>query len=132
VAALPITTAPAPEKVVAFLNPASHSGIRQAFRSVFVGHETGEQFVAANPIEHPLPAPPPDAAPFEKGNTIEMLAKVDRYGNVMSVKVVEGNRRLADTSADALLRWRFDPARRNGNPVDSALRIRFEFRNPSR
>ncbi len=133
VASLPISIAPAPEKVVAFLKPVSPSSpIRSAFEKVLTGHGAGNGFVAANPVEHPLPASPSDAVLLDKGTSIEMLAKVDRYGNVVNVKITEGNRKLADASAEAVLRWRFDPARRNGTPVDSAMRIRFEFRNPYR
>jgi TonB family protein len=118
--------------VVAYFKPAQPSSIRQAFQKVFTGHSAGDGFVAASPVEQPLPSLPPDAVPLEEGASVEMQAKVDRLGNVVNVKVVEGNRQLADASADALFRWRFDPARRNGAPVESAMRIRFEFRNPSR
>jgi len=121
----------APDKVVAYFKPAPASSFRQAFEKVFTGHGAEDGFVAANPVERPLPVPA-GAAPLEKGSSIEMLAKVDRYGNVVNVKMVEGNRQLADASADAILRWRFEPARRNGTPVESAMRIRFEFRGPSR
>ncbi len=121
-----------PEAVVAYFKPAQPSSIRQAFQKVFTGHSAGDGFVAASPVEQPLPSLPPDAVPLEEGASVEMQAKVDRLGNVVNVKVVEGNRQLADASADALFRWRFDPARRNGAPVESAMRIRFEFRNPSR
>jgi hypothetical protein len=118
--------------VIAYLKPAPSSSFRLAIQKVFTGHGTGDGFVPPNPIEYPLPSPPPNAVPLEDGTNIEMLAKVDRLGNVVNVKVVEGNRQLADVSADALLRWRFDPARRNGVPVESAMRIRFEFRKPSK
>jgi hypothetical protein len=117
--------------VIAYLKPAAPSSIRHAIQKVFTGRSSGDGFVPANPVESPLPSPPANAAPLEEGTNIEMLAKVDRLGNVVNVKVVDGNRQLADLSADALLRWRFDPARRNGAPVESAVRIRFEFHNPS-
>jgi hypothetical protein len=111
-----------PERVVAYYNadppPAS---IRHTIQKVFTGHSASAGFVAANPVEAPLPSPPVSAEPLEEGGTIEMLAKVDRLGNVVDVKVVDGNRQLAGLSTDALFRWRFDPARRNGAPIDSAM-----------
>jgi TonB family protein len=108
------------------------SSIRQAIGKMpllhgFSGHNAGEEFVPANPIEVPVPTQASAGNALKKGNTIEMLAKVDREGNVESVKLVDGNRQLADTSAEAILRWRFEPARQNGTPVDSSMRIRFEF-----
>jgi hypothetical protein len=121
-----------PGQVIAYLKPEPPSSIRLAIKKVFSGHGTGDGFVPASPVELPLPSPPPEALPLEEGTNVEMVAKVDREGNVVNVKVVEGNRQLAGRSADALLRWRFDPARRKGAPVESAMRIRFEFRNPSK
>jgi hypothetical protein len=132
VASPPAIAGRTPDKVIAYLKPAPPSSIRVAFQKVFTGHGAGDGFVPASLLESPLPSPPTNAVPLEKGTDIEMLAKVDRLGNVVNVKVVEGNRQLADLSADALLRWRFDPARRNGTPVESAMRVRFEFRNPSK
>jgi outer membrane biosynthesis protein TonB len=117
--------------VVAYFKPAPLSPIRGAFQKVFTGHAAGDGFVPASPVESPLPSPPASAVPLDEETNIEILAKVDRLGNVVNVKVVDGNRQLARLSTDALLRWRFDPARRNGAPVESAMRIRLEFRNPS-
>jgi len=131
VASPPATAALAQDRVIAYLTPESPSPIKGAFQKVFTGHGTGDGFVPASPVESPLPSPPANAVPSEQAATnIKMLAKVDRLGNVVNVKVVEGNRQLAGLSADALLRWRFDPARRNGTPVESAMRIRFEFLSP--
>jgi hypothetical protein len=132
VASPPAAAGHPPARVVAFIKPEPASSVRLAIQKVVTGHRPDEDFIAANPVEHPLPSPPRDEVPLEQGNTIEMVAKVDRHGNVVYVKVVDGNRQLADSSANALLRWRFDPARHNGSPVDSAMRIRFEFHNPSR
>jgi hypothetical protein len=132
VASPPTIASRDPGKVIAYFKPAPASSIRQAFQKVFTGRGAGDGFVPPNPVEFPLPAPPGNGVPLEDGTNIEMLAKVDRLGKVVNVKVVEGNRQLADLSADALLRWRFDPARRNGAPVESAMRVRFEFRNPSK
>ena len=119
-------------KVLAFVKPVQPSSIRQAIGKVpllrgFSGRNASEDFVPANPIEVPVPSQASAGNALKKGNTIEMLAKVDRQGYVESVKLVDGNRQLADTSAEAILRWRFEPARQNGTPVDSAMRIRFEF-----
>jgi hypothetical protein len=121
-------------RVLAFVKPVQPSSLRQAIGKVpllrgFSGRNSNEDFVPANPIEVPVPTQASAGNAVKKGNTIEMLAKVDRQGNVESVKLVDGNRQLADTSAEAILRWRFEPARQNGAPVDSSMRIRFEFPN---
>ena len=61
------------------------------------------------------------------GEAVVVLALVvDRDGAVSSVEVVEGDEPFATAAADAAARWRFEPARRDGQPV--AARIRFELR----
>ena len=57
----------APDKVVAFFKPEQPSSIKQAFQKVLSGRSRNDDFVAANPIERPLPAPPMDAVPLKKG-----------------------------------------------------------------
>ena len=123
--------------VVAYVKPAPPSSIRHAFQKVPVilgltAPKSGEGFVPANPVEQPLPSLPPKPVRLEKGTSVQLLAKVDRRGNVVNVKVVEGNHQLAGASSDALLRWRFEPARQNGEPVESGMLVRFEFHNLSR
>lgn len=123
--------------VVAYVKPAPPSSIRHAFQKVPVilgltAPKSGEGFVPANPVEQPLPSLPPKPVRLEKGTSVQLLAKVDRRGNVVNVKVVEGNHQLAGASSDALLRWRFEPARQNGEPVESGVLVRFEFHNLSR
>jgi TonB family protein len=51
---------------------------------------------------------------------------VDRDGAVTSVEVIEGEEPFAEAAASAAGHWRFEPARRDGQPV--AARIRFELR----
>lgn len=125
------------EKVIAYFKPAPVSSFRNAIQKVPVIRDLargnpGEGYVPPNPIDHPLPTPPAKGTQLASGTSVQMLAKVDRHGNVVNVKVVEGNHQLARASTDALLRWRFEPARQNGAPVEGGMLVRFEFQNPSR
>lgn len=81
----------------------------------------------ANPVAHPLPAVPEDEIPASE-TSVELLARIDRSGTVAHVRFSDGNSQLTDASASALTQWRFEPARQNGEPVDSDLLVRFEFR----
>ena len=99
-AALPaaLSRANAPSRrVVAFIKP-SKSGLRQALHKVFGGRS--EEFVPASPLDNPLPSS--GKAPAGGGeDSVELAAKIDSRGNVVAVKVVQGNHHLAGVSAMA-------------------------------
>ena len=73
-------------------------------------------------LEASGPMPESDSA-----RSLEMVAKVDRTGKVVHVKVRKPEDPLSVACATALYRWKFDPARQNGAPVDSEMLVRFEF-----
>jgi outer membrane biosynthesis protein TonB len=121
--AAPKPARPAP-KVVAFIKPAQ----RGLLHRVFGGQK--DHFVPANPLEHPMP--PAKTLGTAGDETIELEAKIDRNGNVVHVKTIEGSDELARASANTVYHWRFEPARQNGSPVDSDMLVRFEFSNSPR
>ncbi len=130
---LPVSASasPQPTRVVAYIKPAPQSSLKQVLRALRLSGGKTEAFTPANPLEHPMPAAAkPLAADADK--TVELAAKIDATGNVVNVKVLQGSTQLADTSANALYRWRFEPARQNGAPVDSEMLVRFEFSNSTR
>jgi protein TonB len=92
-----------------------------------LGGKGRRNFVPANPVENPLPAVAGRPAQAKTASAVEMEARIDRRGNVVSVKVLNGDNRLASASAKTLYRWRFSPARQDGEPVDSEMLVRFEF-----
>jgi protein TonB len=116
--------------VVAFIKPVDRN--RQGIRRIpllrsLAGSGDGEDFVPANPLSHPLP-PVPDGEIADGENSVELTARIDRGGSVARVKYSDGNHRLSKVSANALSHWRFEPARQNGEPVESEMVVRFEFR----
>ena len=60
-------------------------------------------------------------------------ARVDASGAVSAVSVANGSgSRLLDRAAmDAVRRWRFEPARSNGEPVAATVRVPIQF-SPNR
>jgi protein TonB len=111
-------TAPAPARVVAYIKPASSFMRKVPILRAFSGRK--EDYVPASPLDHPLPA-------TSRAGAVELSAKIDRQGMVVSVKVLQGDHQLAGASADALHHWKFEPARQNGSPVESEMLVRFEF-----
>ncbi len=112
------------KRVVAYIKP-SESFLRKVpLLRAFA--RSREDFVPANPLEHPLPAGAA-AADSEGADSVELAAKIDRSGKVIRVKTLEGSDELARTSAEVLYRWTFEPARQNGEAVESEMLVRFEF-----
>jgi hypothetical protein len=111
-------------RVVAYVKPAPPSFIRRVLGT------SSDGFTPANPLDHPLPPIAPTAP--SRYQAVELAAKIDRNGKVVRVKTLEGSGELARISASTLSQWRFQPARQNGEPVDSEMLVRFELSNTPR
>ena len=80
--------------------------------------------------ENPPPKYPRRAKRKAIQGTVRLFVRVDSTGGVAGVKVAKSSGfDLLDRSAlEAVKRWRFDPATRNGRPVESRVEIPIEFR----
>ena len=62
---------------------------------------------------------------------MEVKVEIDAEGKVVNVTPVEPlsatQKLLAPQAAQAARLWRFEPARRNGEPVGSESRVKFDF-----
>ena len=77
----------------------------------------------------PAPRYPQAALRRGVGGTVKVLANVAPDGSVAKVEVAEGsgNRDLDRAALDAVRRWQFKPATRNGQPVASEVRVPIVF-----
>ncbi len=84
---------------------------------------------AAVPVSEPKPAIPDDLRDSDLSTAFDALFTVHTDGTA-SVKMVSstGNQMLDALALDAARRWTFRPATRGGQPVESFLRLRVEFR----
>jgi len=124
------TTAPAPrppDQVIAYIKPAPPSFVRRA-----LDRFAGRGFVDARPLDHPLPEVPRGEPPDGAQATVELRAKIGPGGRVVGLKPVSGDARLARASENALAHWTFEPARANGEPVESEMVVRFVFHHSPR
>lgn len=80
-------------------------------------------------LVHHEPAAHPAGAPRSATTLhVELVLELDAEGRVLSAKVAKGAGDAFDTAArEAALRTRFEPARRDGKPVPSLIRYRYEF-----
>jgi len=58
-----------------------------------------------------------------------LRAKVDKQGRVSEVNVTRSlDQRLDQTAINAVKRWKFKPAMRDGKPVASCISVEVDFR----
>ncbi len=83
-----------------------------------------------NPIESPAPTYPRDALREGITGTVELELLVGVDGRVVDVRITHssGNRQLDNAARDQVLRnWRFQPALRDGIPVQALGRVPIVF-----
>jgi|GEM_PF-3034112 len=126
--------AKAPEPGAAIGAAATHP----LMQSLLPGWKLPEGRIPAAPVKAPeYDTPPvpiyralasyPDAAAGIEG-LIRVRLRIDTAGNVRDAKILEGgNPALERATLDAAVRWRFQPALRNGIPVEADVTIPFHF-----
>jgi TonB family protein len=70
---------------------------------------------------------PRDAVQQRVEGTVKIHAVVAQDGHVKNLKVVGGPPSLTSAALDAAQYWRYIPALRNGEPVESEEDINIEF-----
>jgi len=89
-------------------------------------------FIAAVPVRKARPALPPNLhAVVENVVSVDVKVVIDATGKVVSATPTEAHmpaqKMLAPQAVQAALLWRFEPARRNGQPVSSESVLKFDF-----
>ena len=81
------------------------------------------------PISRPSPVYPQEAMRQGIGGTVRVQVSVAPDGSVerMDVAQSSGNRYLDRAAMNAVRRWRFNPAMRNGQPVSATVVIPVDF-----
>jgi TonB family protein len=84
-------------------------------------------FSPATAISHSAPEMPMLARQAGIHGAVDLVTAIDKQGIVRDVRVVDGNPVLAAAAKQAVLKWRYQPATRNGQPVESELAVRVLF-----
>lgn len=89
-------------------------------------------YTAAIPRRRISPAAPVNLRSAIRGNvSVEVKVAIDSDGKVTRAALRDARspaqKLLAPHATQAALLWRFEPARRNGQPIDSEAILRFEF-----
>ncbi len=81
------------------------------------------------PIESPAPRYPRDALRNGESGTVLLRVHVGPDGTTQAVDLVQGSgsRSLDRAATEAVKRWRFQPAQRNGEAVDGVVQVPIAF-----
>lgn len=83
------------------------------------------------PIPGQMPAPAYPASAMRRGETGTVLLRVDvdtdGVPRKVSIEHRSGSRALDRAAVDAVRRWRFHPAQRDGQPVPASLMVPIDF-----
>jgi len=125
--ARPIEVSPVRPPSPAKVQPASESSARQQ-SSNSVAQTVGT--TPARALSNPNPAYPPEAVQQRLEGRVILSVTIAASGAVTKVKVAESCRHkvLDQAALDAVRRWRFSPATRNGKPVVWTARLPIRFR----
>jgi protein TonB len=84
----------------------------------------------ANYLDNPVPSyPAPSRRMHEQGRVIlRVLVRANGTPAQVQVRTSSGHARLDDAARDAVLHWRFVPAKRGAEPIDEWVLIPVSFR----
>jgi protein TonB len=126
---------PTPPAVIIASNPPPSLGAPTKERGPGTGLPGSTSLVANIPshLEPPrlVSSPPPNyptvARSSPVGGYVLIDAVVDETGKVADMKVISGNSVLTSAATEALRKWKYEPARLNGQPTSAHVRVRMDF-----
>ncbi len=122
----------APPKAAASAPSPPASATQHAARGAVAAQPDGDRFLAAHPLAANVNQPPeyPEAARVHGEQGYVLLSiHVLANGEAGSVSVTQGSgyRDLDEAAANAVRKWRFQPATLSGQPVPSVIAYRINF-----
>jgi TonB family protein len=73
------------------------------------------------------PVYPPMAKTAHMQGPVELLVEIGKDGSVTQVRRLSGQPILASAAIDAVKQWRYNPAKVNGQPVETEMTVRLTF-----
>lgn len=126
----PMDVPPVRHSTPAELQPTSSSMARQQSSNSVAQTVGTTPIKPARPISNPNPMYPPDAVQQGLEGRVILSVTIAVTGSVTKVTVTEscGHPSLDQAALDAVRRWRFSPATRDGKPVEWTARLPIRFR----
>jgi periplasmic protein TonB len=82
-------------------------------------------------IHREAPVYPQEARARRLTGTVRVEGVVDKQGNVINARVIQGHKIFWNPALVAIKGWRFKPATAQGHPVEQTVQIQLEFRDKS-
>jgi protein TonB len=83
---------------------------------------------AGNLIHSVQPQYPPLARQARIQGTVKLQAVIGKDGSIQNLRVVSGNKMLAQSALEAVRQWRYKPYYLNGEPFEVEFEINVEFK----
>ena len=114
------------------VSTAQPAGIREASRSVAAPDASAPGYAAAMPMHRASATLPANLrAQLDRAVTVGVKVTIDANGNVVRAAPEDvsqpAQKLVSPLAVQAALKWRFQPARRNGRPVSSETVLKFAF-----
>jgi TonB family protein len=87
----------------------------------------GGKIEAAKLLSSSTPSMPLMARQLGIHGTVTLELTIDPQGTVKGVKVLNGHQMLASAATDAVRKWRYQPARLNGQSIESKIDVKMVF-----
>jgi protein TonB len=85
------------------------------------------RFEPAKLVSGSTPSVPSMARQLGVHGTVTLELTVDQRGAVKSVQVMNGHKMLATAAEEAVWKWRYQPAKLNGQTIESKIDVRMVF-----
>jgi TonB family protein len=126
---------PAPEGEAGSATAANGAELRREVRQASAAEPAGTVEVPAAEAEASLlqrvePEYPAEARQRQMQGAVVLEVRIGRDGTVQDVKLVSGQRVLAEAAIAAVKQWRFKPRLLQGQPVEMQTRVTLNFRMP--
>jgi len=92
--------------------------------------ELSPEAAESNLLQRVEPEYPELARQEKMQGAVVLDVRIGRDGAIQNVKVVSGQRLLAEAAISAVKQWRFKPRVQNGRPVEMQTRVTLNFRMP--
>ena len=76
------------------------------------------------------PVYPPNALRLHIEGPVQLLATLSKSGDISDVKILSGDKQLAQSALVAVKQWKYKPYLLNGEPVEIQTQITVNFKLP--
>ena len=81
-------------------------------------------------VKQVQPGYPPSAMRMRIEGTVQLLATLSKNGDITAIKILSGDKQLAQAAVTAVKQWKYKPYLLNGEPVEIQTEVTVNFKLP--